>query len=118
MTKTLTCIGCPLGCLLTATLEDGCVTEVTGNTCKRGDMYARKECVSPSRIVTGTVRLCNASVPVLSVKTASEVPKEKVLDVARALCDVIVHAPVSAGDVIVANIADTNVDVIATKNAD
>ena len=35
--RQLTCIGCPMGCQLTATLEGGVVTAVTGNTCKRGD---------------------------------------------------------------------------------
>ena len=42
--RQLTCIGCPMGCQLTATIENGVVTAVTGNTCKRGDSYARKEC--------------------------------------------------------------------------
>ena len=39
--RQLTCIGCPMGCQLIATLENGVVTSVTGNTCKRGDSYAR-----------------------------------------------------------------------------
>ena len=55
--RELTCIGCPMGCQLTATLEDGVVTTVTGNTCPRGDAYARKECIHPARTVTGTVRV-------------------------------------------------------------
>ena len=33
--RQLTCIGCPMGCQLTATLEGGVVTAVTGNTCIR-----------------------------------------------------------------------------------
>lgn len=33
--RQLTCIGCPMGCQLTATIENGVVTAVTGNTCKR-----------------------------------------------------------------------------------
>ena len=44
--RILTCIGCPMGCTLTATVENGTVTAVTGNTCPRGDSYARKECVA------------------------------------------------------------------------
>ena len=39
----LTCIGCPMGCPLIVTMEDGAVASVTGNTCPRGDAYARKE---------------------------------------------------------------------------
>ena len=51
-TKELTCIGCPLGCAITVTLTDGTVSSVTGNTCPRGDAYARKEVTNPTRIVT------------------------------------------------------------------
>ena len=39
----LTCIGCPLGCPLNVTLEGNEVTEVTGNTCVKGEIYAKKK---------------------------------------------------------------------------
>ena len=38
--RNLTCIGCPMGCLMTVEMENGEVVSVTGNTCKRGDDYA------------------------------------------------------------------------------
>ena len=78
----LICIGCPLGCMLTATLENGAVTAVTGNTCRRGDEYARKECTTPERTVTGTVRVTGGSAGVVSVRTSSPIPKEKVMELA------------------------------------
>ena len=62
--RELTCIGCPMGCQLRATLEDGVVTAVTGNTCPRGDAYARKECVHPERTVTGSGPPSTRTVPV------------------------------------------------------
>ena len=34
--KELTCIGCPVGCTVTVTMQDGTVTDITGNTCPRG----------------------------------------------------------------------------------
>ena len=94
--RQLTCIGCPMGCQLIATLENGVVTSVTGNTCKRGDSYARKECVAPARTVTGTVRCTGGTAPVVSVRTAGEVPKAKVFDVAHALNTALVTLPVAA----------------------
>ena len=51
-TRELTCIGCPLGCAITVTMDGSTVTAVTGNTCPRGDAYARKEVTNPTRIVT------------------------------------------------------------------
>ena len=84
-TRNLTCIGCPMGCQLTAELAGGEVVSVRGNTCARGEAYARKECAHPARTVTGTVRCEGGVLPVVSVRTADEVPKEKIFDVARAL---------------------------------
>ena len=45
-TRNLTCIGCPMGCQLTAELAGGEVVSVRGNTCARGEAYARKECAT------------------------------------------------------------------------
>ena len=68
-TRDLTCIGCPLGCSLVVTMENNEVTSVTGNTCPRGDAYARKEVTNPTRIVTSTVRVNGGILPMVSCKT-------------------------------------------------
>lgn len=113
--RILTCIGCPMGCTLTATIENGSVTTVTGNTCRRGDEYARKECVAPERTVTGTIRLIGGALAVLPVRTAAPVPKEKVLDVAEALRHLSCTAPIHCGDTVTDNIADTGVALVAAR---
>ncbi len=115
-TRDLICIGCPLGCPLSVTVENGEVTTVTGNTCPRGDAYARKEVTNPTRIVTSTVRVSGGVSPMVSCKTASDIPKGKIFDVTEALKTVCVPAPVAIGDVVLANAADTGVDIIATKH--
>ena len=95
MERKLICIGCPLGCELTAQVEGGEVRSVTGNTCPNGERYARKELTNPTRILTTTVRVKNGALPVVSVKTRGEVPKGKLLDCARALKAIEVAAPVA-----------------------
>ena len=115
--RQLTCIGCPMCCQLTTTLEGGVVTAVTGNTCKRGDSYARKECVAPARTVTGTVRCTGGAAAVVSVRTAGEVPKEKVFQVAHALNTTLARLPIAAGDVVIPDVCGTGVCVVATKSA-
>ena len=113
--RELTCIGCPLGCAVSVTMEDGQVIDVTGNTCKRGDDYARKEVTNPTRIVTSTVRVAGGAAPMVSVKTKNDIPKGKIFDCVQALKDVTVQAPVNIGDVVFENVAGTGVDIIATK---
>jgi CxxC motif-containing protein len=117
-TRDLTCIGCPLGCSLKVTLNNGEVTEVTGNTCPNGDKYARKECTNPTRIVTSSVRVKGGKIAMVSCKTKEDIPKGKIFDVAGALENVVLDAPVAIGDVVLANVCDTGVDVIATKNVE
>lgn len=115
-TRTLTCIGCPLGCQISVEMQDQTILKVSGNTCKRGDIYARKEVTSPTRIVTSTVRVTGSDLPMVSVKTQSDIPKDKIMDIMHCLKDIEVSAPVHIGDIILKNAAGTNVNIIATKN--
>ena len=115
-TRALTCIGCPLGCQITVELEGSTVVSVTGNTCPRGEAYARKEVTAPARIVTSTVRVRNGNIPMVSVKTEGEIPKEKIFDCVRALKAIEIEAPVSIGDVILKDAAGTGVAIVATRS--
>ena len=111
----LTCICCPMGCQLTAQVEDGKILTICGNSCPNGDKYARKELTNPTRIVTSTVRVLGGSAPVVSVKTAGDIPKGKISDCVLALRWVTAQAPVELGQVLARNIAGTGVDIVATK---
>ena len=112
--RNLTCIGCPLGCALKVTINGENVT-VTGNTCKRGSDYAAKEVTHPTRIVTSTVCVRGSSIPMVSVKTAQDIPKEKIFEIMKYINALTVTAPVHIGDVLLKDIAGTGVDLIATK---
>lgn len=114
--RNLICIGCPMGCPLEVTLENGEVVSVTGNTCKRGDDYARKEVTHPTRIVTSSVCVAGGEIGMVSCKTQSDIPKEKIFDIMKCLETIVVNAPVKIGDVILENVADTGVNIIATKD--
>ena len=114
--KELICINCPMGCMLSVDIDDNGEMTVSGNTCPRGDIYARKELTDPTRIVTSTVPVNNGEIPVVSVKTATDIPKGKIRDVMKALAGVSVDAPVVIGDIIVPDVAGTGVDIIATRN--
>ena len=115
--RELICIGCPMGCPLTVELEGGEILSITGHTCRRGEVYARKEVTNPTRIVTSTVDVEGGKVARVSVKTKEDIPKEKIFQCVKALTGVTVKAPVHIGDVIVANVADTGVDIVATRDA-
>lgn len=114
--KELVCIGCPLGCNLKVEIGEDKSMEVTGNTCPRGADYAKKELTDPRRIVTSSVRVNGGHLPSVSVKTKTDIPKDRIFDCVKALKDVELDAPVVIGQVVVENVAGTGVTVIATKN--
>lgn len=115
-TMELTCIGCPLGCPLTVTMENNEVVEVKGNTCPKGAIYAKKEVTNPTRIVTSTVRVTGGTCPMVNVKTASDIPKGKIFECVEALKEIVLVAPVKIGDVVLDDVAGTGVAVVAARN--
>lgn len=115
--RDLICIGCPIGCIMNISIENKQVIEVTGNTCKRGVEYAHKEICNPTRIVTSTVPVIGGTIPIISIKTQSDIPKNKIFECMKELKNISVTAPVKIGDIIKSNIADTGVNMIATKEA-
>ena len=112
----LICIGCPLGCPLEVEMEGAEVLTVTGQTCKNGEKYARKELTNPTRIVTSTVRVTGGTLAMVSVKTASDIPKGRIFDCVRELQAIDLTAPVAIGDVVIENVCGTGVSIVATKN--
>ena len=113
--KELICIGCPLGCRITVKMDQGEVKEVTGYTCVRGEEYARKEVLNPTRIVTSTVNVEGGDIHILPVKTKEDIQKDKIFQVIEELKEVTVKAPVQIGDPVLLNAAGTGVPVVATK---
>ena len=112
MERNLTCIVCPLGCALTVTLEGKTVTKVTGNTCPRGKAYAESECTDPRRTVTSTVLCTDGSL--VSVKTETPIPKDKIADCMALINKTVATLPVAIGDVLVEDIFGSR--LVATQN--
>lgn len=116
--RELTCINCPMGCLLTVEMEGAQVLSVTGNQCKRGDIYARKEVVNPVRVVTATVKAVGGVLPVVSVKTKEPIPKGKIFDCMEEIRQTVLTAPVQIGETVLENVAGTGVAVVVTRGTE
>lgn len=117
MKKELICIVCPMGCPMTAELdEEGNVLSVSGNTCPRGDTYARAELTHPTRTLTSTVRVRNRDV-LLPVKTDRPISKERLAEAMEALRAVQATAPVRIGDVLLADLFG-EASIVATADLD
>ncbi len=113
--KDLTCIVCPVGCIMHVVKDDQDIT-VTGNACKRGEKYAIDEMTAPKRMVTSSIAIIGGDMPLASVKTSEAVPKEKIDEILREIRITTVKAPVKIGEALIRNIADTGADILATRN--
>ena len=116
-TEIITCINCPVGCRMEVVHEGENVISVTGNTCKRGDTYARQECVAPLRMVTAVAPVRDRQMPV-SLKTRTPIPKKLINDCMKIVMEKPFPAPIHAGDVLIPDVCGTGVDVIATKTVE
>ncbi len=110
------CTGCPLGCRLEVDAVDDDVLEVRGFACRRGERYGRQEHVDPRRPVATTVWIEGAVDRRAPVRTAEPVPRDLVRDVVASLRGVRLEAPVRRGDLVVADVCDTGIDVIVTRD--
>ena len=116
MEQTITCINCPVGCRMTVSLSDtGEFLSVTGNTCPRGAKYAQQECTLPERMITAVIPVAGSETP-LSVKTASPVPKKLISSVIDELARVQFSLPVTIGQIVLPDVLNTGVDIIATRS--
>ena len=113
--RKLVCIACPIGCNITVTLEDNEVIKVEGNTCKRGEMYAKAECTHPTRILTTTMKIKNAKLPVVPVKSDKPLPKESLIDCMKKVNAVVLEAPMKIGDIAIKDIVE-GVNIVLTRD--
>ncbi len=118
------CTTCPSECLLTVKVErdaDGTVAEVrsvTGNRCPRGNKYAHQELTCPMRVLTTTVAVSGGDEALLPVRTSEAIPltlHAQAMDLIRGL---IVKAPIRMGDVVLPDLLNTNINLIASMDID
>ena len=109
--RELTCIMCPLGCQLTVTIDGDNIT-VTGNNCKRGEIFGKEEVTCPMRVVTSSVKTEKGA---RACKTSKPVPKSMIFDVMKEIEKLRLKS-VKFGEVVIKNVLNTGADIIITAN--
>ncbi len=111
MQKNLTCTVCPMGCRLEISWEDGKITALRGNSCPRGERYAREECTLPRRTLTGTVRLEGGGW--LPVRSDRPLPRNRIAEGMALLRTLCLRPPVRMDDRLCASFLENGVNLIA-----
>ena len=142
MRKTITCIICPNGCLLSADVSEpgtdapvtgtenprsidspvtgaGCPRvidgPVTGAGCPRGEAYFIQEITDPRRTLTSSVLVTDGELPLCSVRLTEPIPIARIPDVMKEIRKMKVEAPLESGTVLIRDVLGLGSDVIATK---
>ncbi len=110
--KNITCTVCPQGCAIKALMDGDKIAELAGYRCKRGETYARAELTDPRRTLTTTMRVAGGGL--VSVKSQTPLPKNKLRDCMAVINAAQATAPVEIGDVLIKDILGTGVDIVAT----
>ncbi len=113
--KNITCIVCPIGCKILVKIDGTQLEIVGGNKCKRGIEYAKNEALDPRRMLTTSVLVNGGEWSLVSVKSSKPVPKEKLFSILKEIKRTAVNAPVKSGQPIIKNVANTGINIVATK---
>lgn len=116
MEKQIICTVCPRGCHMTVKGNDGVVESVINHGCARGLQYATTEFTAPVRILTTLVKIDGKENELLPVRSNKPILQSKIFDCMQAIKNATATAPIKCYDVIIENICDTGVDIVATKN--
>ena len=111
--KRITCIICPQGCDIIVDGEGDAIRSMTGQSCKRGEIYTRDEFIHPLRILTSTVKV-SGPVHLVAVRTNKPIPRELLFRCMEEIRTIKVKGPIRRGDIIVWNILGTGADLVAT----
>lgn len=118
------CTTCPSECLLTVEVEResddsvAAVRSVTGSSCQRGDKFAHQELTCPMRVLTTTVAVSGGDEALLPVRTAEAIPLELHAQAIALIRGLVVNAPIHMGDVVLENLLDTNINLVASMDID
>jgi CxxC motif-containing protein len=111
----ITCIVCPTGCKVRVVKEGTRVIEVSGNTCKRGEVYAAQEAIAPRRTLTTSIKVVGGDFALVSVKSAAPIPKGRLFDLMAEVQKLRTTAPIRVGDVVVHDVLGLGIDLVATR---
>jgi CxxC motif-containing protein len=109
------CVTCPVGCALDVIVEGDTLRSIQGHACKRGVEFVRKELTAPKRMLTTTVRVHGGVLPLVPVRSVEPLPKPLLRQAAASLRQVVLTAPVREHQLVVSNILNTGVDIIASR---
>jgi CxxC motif-containing protein len=111
----LTCVLCPVGCELEVRKDPAGELQIQGNQCDKGIPFAVEEVLHPERNLATSVPVRGTAAKMVSVRLSRSVPREMIFPILAEIAKLRPEAPVRRGQVLIADILGTGVDVVATR---
>jgi len=111
----LTCVLCPVGCELEVRKDEAGELDVQGNQCDKGVPFAVEEILHPKRNLATSIPVRGTASKMVSVRLSGPVPREMIFPILAEIARLRPEAPVRRGQVLIADVLGTGVDVIATR---
>jgi CxxC motif-containing protein len=111
----LTCVLCPIGCMLEVVKNAAGDLQVDGNQCDKGAPFALEEVLRPKRNLAASVPVEGTAARMVSVRLTAPVPRDLVFPILAEIAKLRPRAPIRRGQVLIADVLGTSVDVIATR---
>jgi len=111
----LTCVLCPVGCELQVRKDESGELDVQGNQCDKGLPFAVEEILHPKRNLATSIPVRGTASKMVSVRLSGPVPREMIFPILAEIARLRPEAPVRRGQVLIADVLGTGVDVIATR---
>ncbi len=115
MEREFVCIICPNGCRIKVEYEEINIKNIKGDECFKGKEYVKNEITNPLRVFTGSILVENGDFSLVSVKTHVPIPKKYLKKIGEITRQLKVEAPIKASQIIVSNLLNENIDLIATR---
>lgn len=115
MKRKFTCIVCPNGCEIETIIENNKVVSIEGALCKKGEEYVIQEMYNPKRNIASSVKVIDGESSLVSVRLTDAIPKAEIFNVMQEIIKARIQAPTQVGQIVIKNVSNLNVDVMATK---
>ncbi len=111
----LTCILCPVGCELEVRKGQAGELQVQGHQCDKGVPFAVEEILYPKRNLATSVPVKGTATKMVSVRLSGPVPRDMIFPILAEISKLRPEAPVRRGQVLIADVCGTGIDIIATR---
>ena len=113
----ITCLNVLYDASIDVEYDESAIYSIERNNCERGYRFAIDLLDLPNRNMFGYVKVENSTSKSVKVITTKPIPRDLIPVVEEMLSKITLNAPVEVQDLVIKNVLDTGVDIVAASQA-